>query len=185
MMCPESDFLPGPTVAYVGLGSNMGDGPSALSAARETVAALPGVRIVSASSLYLTEPQGVSEQPFFTNQVVELACDPGLRAGTLLDMLLDEENSLGRVRGGGLRFGPRPIDLDLLLFGNEVMNTERLALPHPRMLERAFVLVPLAEIAPDLVLPHGLNVTEALGRLDYRQEDDVLYQGGGIDAAPL
>ena len=109
---------------------------------------------------------------------MELA--PRSRPEALLDMMLDAENSLGRVRESGRRFGPRTVDLDLLLFGNEVMNTERLTLPHPRMLERAFVLVPLAEIAPDFVLPHGLSVAEALGRLDYRQQGGILYQGGPV-----
>ena len=174
MACPE------PSIVYVGLGSNLGDGPRALAAARDAVAAFPGVRVSAVSSLYLTEPQGFREQPFFMNQVLEMVCGPALRPEALLDMMLDAEDSLGRVREGGRRFGPRTVDLDLLLFGNEGMNTERLALPHPRMLERAFVLVPLAEIAPDFVLPHGLSVTEALGRLDYRQQGNILYQGGGV-----
>ena len=162
--------------AYVGLGSNLGDGPALLAAAREALAALPGLSLSRASSLYLTEPQGVRDQPFFTNQVVELACGPDARAETLLEALLDTEQTLGRVRKGAARFGPRTVDLDLLLFGNEVMNNERLTLPHPRMLERAFVLVPLAEIAPDLVLPRGVSVAGALGRLRYRRQGNVIHQ---------
>ena len=165
-----------PLRAYVGLGSNLGDGPALLAAAREALAALPGVSLSRASSLYLTEPQGVRDQPFFTNQALELACGPDMRAGALLEALLATEQTLGRVRRGAVRFGPRTVDLDLLLFGNEVMNSERLTLPHPRMLERAFVLVPLAEIAPDLMLPQGMSVAEALGRLRYRRQGNVICQ---------
>ena len=165
-----------PITAYVGLGSNLGDGPALLAAAREALAALPGVSLSRASSLYLTEPQGVRDQPFFTNQALELACGPDMRAGALLEALMATEQTLGRVRQGAVRFGPRTVDLDLLLFGNEVMNSERLTLPHPRMLERAFVLVPLAEIAPDLMLPQGMSVAEALGLLRYRRQGNVICQ---------
>lgn len=165
-----------PVTAYVGLGSNLGDGAVRLAAAREAVAAFIGLRPGAASSLYRTEPQGFRDQPFFTNQVLQLHCDPALRPDALLDRLLKAESALGRVREGVARFGPRTVDLDLLLFGNEVMNSQRLTLPHPRMLERAFVLVPLAEIAPDLRLPQGTSVRSALGRLPYRLEGDVIYQ---------
>ena len=165
-----------PLRAYVGLGSNLGDGPALLAAAREALAALPGVSLSRASSLYRTEPQGVRDQPFFTNQALELACGPDMRAEALLEALLATEHALGRVRQGAVRFGPRTVDLDLLLFGNEVMNSERLTLPHPRMLERAFVLVPLAEIAPDLMLPQGMSVAEALGLLRYRRQGNVICQ---------
>ena len=99
-----------------------------------------------------------------------------MRAEVLLEALLATEQALGRVRQGAVRFGPRTVDLDLLLFGNEVMNSERLTLPHPRMLERAFVLVPLAEIAPDLMLPQGMSVAEALGLLRYRRQGNVICQ---------
>ena len=173
---PASALSSLPSVAYVGLGSNLGNGPSLLKSARDAVAAFPGVRLDTASSLYRTEPQGVRDQPFFTNQVVRLACAPALRPVDLLDMLLEAETLLGRVRNGVVRFGPRTVDLDLLLFGNEGMNSERLTLPHPRMLERAFVLIPLAEIAPDLALPQGMSVAEALKRLNYRRQGDVIYQ---------
>ena len=177
MQCPTPPSLP-LVIAYVGLGSNQGDGPAVLASARKAVAAFPGVRLSAASSLYRTEPQGLREQPFFTNQVLRLDCDPGLHPVSLLDMLLETENLLGRVREEAVRFGPRTVDLDLLLFGNESMNSERLTLPHPRMLERAFVLIPLAEIAPDLSLPQGMSVAEALGRLPYRRQGGVIYQGG-------
>ena len=175
-MHSSTTFFSSSVVAYVGSGSNMGNGPALLAAARNAVSAFTGVRLVAASSLYRTEPQGLQEQPFFTNQVLELACVRDLSPYALLDMMLAVENALGRIRDGGPRFGPRTLDLDLLLFGNEVMNSERLTLPHPRMLERAFVLVPLAELAPDLMLPQGMSVSAALGRLCYRQRGDVIYQ---------
>jgi 2-amino-4-hydroxy-6-hydroxymethyldihydropteridine diphosphokinase len=165
-----------PVLAYVELGSNVGDGPVRLAAARQAVSALAGVRLIAASSLYRTEPQGLRDQPFFTNQVLELACAREAAPLSLLDMLLAVENSHGRLRQSGVRFGPRTLDLDLLLFGNEVMLSERLTLPHPRMLERAFVLLPLAELAPDRMLPQGLSVSAALGRLRYRQQGDIIYQ---------
>lgn len=165
-----------PVTAHVGLGSNLGDGPALLDAARKAVEAFAGVRLMAASSLYWTEPQGFREQPFFTNQVLKLACARDLPPVVLLDMLLAAEDALGRARDKGLHFGPRTLDLDLLLFGNEVMNGERLILPHPRMLERAFVLVPLAELSPDLMLPQGMSVSAALGRLRYRRQGDVIYQ---------
>ena len=165
-----------PVAAYVGLGSNLGDGPVQLAAARKAVSALAGVRLTAASSLHRTEPQGFRDQPFFTNQVLELACARTVSPLSLLDMMLAVENSLGRIRKNGVRFGPRTLDLDLLLFGNEVMVSERLTLPHPRLLERAFVLVPLAELAPDRILPQGLSVSAALGRLRYRRQGDIIYQ---------
>jgi 2-amino-4-hydroxy-6-hydroxymethyldihydropteridine diphosphokinase len=162
--------------AYVSLGSNQGDAPANLAAAREALAAMPEVKLLLASSVYRTEPQGLREQPFFVNQAIALACAPGLRAEILLERLLSIENALGRVRRGAVRFGPRVIDLDLLLFGDARMESQRLVLPHPRMMERAFVLLPLAEIAPELVLPQGLTVPQALGRIRFTLKGRVLYQ---------
>ncbi|MDL2266865.1 2-amino-4-hydroxy-6-hydroxymethyldihydropteridine diphosphokinase [Desulfovibrio sp. OttesenSCG-928-G15] len=167
--------------AYIGLGSNTGDSVRTLAAAVGALArlpdTLPGVLgLVSVSGLYRTEPQGVKDQPFFLNQVACLACAPSLSANSLLDALLILEQKLGRVREGAVRFGPRAIDLDLLLFGNTSMNDERLTLPHPRMCERAFVLVPLLEIAPDLALPDGRAVAGFLSGLGHACRDGVIYQ---------
>ena len=163
-------------VAYVGLGSNQGDGPAHLAAAREALAALPGVWPLKASSVYLTEPQGLRGQPFFANQTLALACPSGLAPETLLKNLLSLERALGRVRRGAVRFGPRVIDLDLLLFGSLRRDDPFLTLPHPRMLERAFVLLPLAEITPELVLPQGLSVSQALGLIRFTLKGRVIYQ---------
>lgn len=161
-----------PATAFICLGSNMGDTVAHLAAARAAVAALPGVSLAAVSPLYRTEPQGLREQPFFLNQAARLAVTvPPL---DLLQALLGIEDALGRVRG--LRFGPRVLDLDLLLFGNTCMDNERLTLPHPRMLERAFVLVPLADLVPDLVLPQGMTVREALADVPFLLKGDIIYQ---------
>ncbi len=165
-----------PVLAYVSLGSNQGDSVVNLEKARSAMNAFPGVRLTRESSLYITEPVELADQPFFINQVVELSCVPAVRPDVLLDMMLATEASLGRVREDALRYGPRPLDLDLLLFGNARMDTHHLVLPHPRMLQRAFVLVPLAEIRPDLVLPQGGTVQEALSRIRFRQEGDTIFQ---------
>ncbi|MDR1490381.1 MAG: 2-amino-4-hydroxy-6-hydroxymethyldihydropteridine diphosphokinase [Desulfovibrio sp.] len=141
------------------------------------IAALPYLEILALSPQYLSEPQNFKEQPFFVNQAAALLCAPAATAFDLLEDLLRIEDGLGRERGGR-RFGPRRIDLDLLLFGKEVMNDPRLILPHPRMLKRAFVLAPLARIAPGLALPCGDSVEDALSRLNFRIEAGVIYQQG-------
>lgn len=162
--------------AYVGLGSNTGDSRRILRAALDGLGDIPGVSVGAQSSLYRTEPQGMAEQPFFLNLAARLDCDPGVAAGDLLERMLAIELRLGRERDKQKRFGPRCIDLDLLLFGNTRMNTERLVLPHPRMLERAFVLVPLKEIAPFLCLPQGLTVAEALEGIEFTLDGDMIFQ---------
>ena len=162
--------------AYVGLGSNMGDSAGRLAAAREAVSLLPGVTAARFSSVYRTEPQGFKEQPFFLNQVGELLCSSALTPDVLLDALLATEAALGRERAGETRFGPRVIDLDLLLFANVRMTMLQLSLPHPRMLDRAFVLLPLAELAPELRLPQGMTVREALCGVRHRLEGGVIFQ---------
>ncbi|WP_077072595.1 2-amino-4-hydroxy-6-hydroxymethyldihydropteridine diphosphokinase [Mailhella massiliensis] len=163
--------------AFVCLGSNMGDAKAHLARAREEIASLPGIRIASASSLYSTEPQGRKDQPWFFNQVLCVACAEGVTSVQLLDALLEKERLLGRVRDVSDHFGPRVIDMDLLLFGREVRSgDEHLILPHPRMAERAFVLIPLLEIAPDLVMPDGTGVKSLLEKLHYRLEGSSIFQ---------
>ena len=163
--------------AFVCLGSNMGDAEAHLAAARREIASLPGVTLVAESSLYRTEPQGKKEQPWFLNQVLELDCAPEVTAEGLLDALLAGETAMGRVRDAGDRFGPRVIDMDLLLFGSErEEGNPHLILPHPRMAERAFVLVPLLEIAPELCMPDGTAVQTLLDRLQYRLEGSAIFQ---------
>jgi 2-amino-4-hydroxy-6-hydroxymethyldihydropteridine diphosphokinase len=137
------------TIAYVGLGSNLQDPVRQVEAAFEELDRLPRTRVVKRSSLYRTAPVGYADQPEFVNAVAQL--ETGLAAEQLLDELQGLEARHGRERS--FPNAPRTLDLDLLLFGDLVLRTERLTVPHPRMRERAFVLEPLREIAPHLELP--------------------------------
>ena len=127
---------------FLSLGSNLGDREARLGAAREAVAALPGTGVVAASGVYETAPQDLADQPAFLNQVVCL--ETALGPYDLLDACQRIENEQGRMREK--RFGPRTLDVDILLFEDVVSEDPRLTLPHPRLLRRAFVLVPLAEV---------------------------------------
>ncbi len=149
-------------IAYVGLGSNMGDREAMLRSALDLLAALPSTALTKASSFYETEPVGVSDQPWFLNAVAQL--DTELTPGQLMWNLQRLERALGRVRRE--RWGPRTIDLDLLLAGDWVIDEPGLTVPHPELLNRAFVLVPLVEIDPLLVHPGtGQTLLQQLARL--------------------
>lgn len=145
--------------AYVGLGANLDDPAAQVRAGMDALAELPVTRLLRCSALYRTAPVGLQAQPDFVNAVcaLETALDPH----TLLRALLDIERRHGRVRAGD-RGGPRVLDLDLLLYGEITLATPEATVPHPRLHERAFVLVPLAEIAPDLVVPGRGAVRELL-----------------------
>jgi 2-amino-4-hydroxy-6-hydroxymethyldihydropteridine diphosphokinase len=147
------------TVAYIGLGSNLGDREGNL---REALALLAELGEVRASSFRETEPVGVTDQPRFLNAAAEVSTD--LPAHDLLDALLAIERDLGRDRSREERWGPRTLDLDLLLYGDDVIDEQGLTVPHPRLAERRFVLEPLHELAPDLVLPDGTRVGDLLVR---------------------
>lgn len=147
--------------AYVGLGANLGDREGTIRKAVELLAAQPGIDVVAVSTLRETEPVGYLDQPAFVNGAVALETE--LSPQELLRRLLAVEAALGRVRGEGPRFGPRAIDLDLLLYGGEVVDEPGLAVPHPRLAERRFALEPLHELDPDLSLPDGRAVRELLG----------------------
>ena len=134
--------------AYLGLGSNLGDRRANLARAVERIGAARLTAIAARSSLYATAPVGVTDQPEFLNAVVEVRT--ALEPVELLDACLGIERELGRIRT--VRWGPRTIDIDVLLVEGIALDEERLTLPHPRMTERAFVLVPLAEIAPGIVV---------------------------------
>jgi 2-amino-4-hydroxy-6-hydroxymethyldihydropteridine diphosphokinase len=139
--------------AYVGLGTNLGDREGALRAALAALGATDGVQVVAVSSFRETDPVGYLDQPRFLNAAA--AVDTTLGPRELLDALLAVERSLGRTRDGP-RFGPRTIDLDLLLYGDRSVDEPGLSVPHPRLHERAFALEPLAELDPGLVVPgHG------------------------------
>lgn len=143
--------------AFIGLGSNVGDGPAQLDLAISLLRQKPELDVLRVSSYYRTAPWGRTDQADFVNAVAELETD--LSAESLLAELLECEISMGRSRDSG-RWGPRPIDLDLLLCGSQVLKTSRLVLPHPRMHERAFVLVPLLELEPEVTIP-GLGEASA------------------------
>jgi 2-amino-4-hydroxy-6-hydroxymethyldihydropteridine diphosphokinase len=135
--------------AFVGLGANLGDPEAQVRRAIAALGDLPGTRLVAASSLYRSAPVGVGEQPDFINAVAKIETTLGARA--LLDELLTAEARFGRERPSP--GAPRTLDLDLLLYGERVIEEPGLVVPHPRMHERAFVLLPLAEIAPDVAIP--------------------------------
>ena len=145
------------TVAYIGLGSNLGDREGNLRGALARLTELGGVRV---SSFRETDPVGVTDQPRFLNAAAELSTD--LPARQLLDALLAIERDLGRDRSREDRWGPRTLDLDLLLYGDEVIDDPGLTVPHPRLAERQFVLEPLHELTPGLMLPDGTAVGDLL-----------------------
>lgn len=139
-------------VAYVALGANLGDPLATVRQALAALGTLPRATLQAASSLYRTAPVGLKHQPDFINAVACL--ETTLPPHDLLTALFSIERDFGRVRS--IRNAPRTLDLDLLLWGDAVLHDEQLTLPHPRMAERAFVLVPLAEIAPAIEIPgHG------------------------------
>jgi 2-amino-4-hydroxy-6-hydroxymethyldihydropteridine diphosphokinase len=151
------------TRAYVGLGSNLGDRAARLCRALELLDAEPGIAVVAVSSFRETDPVGYLEQPPFLNAAA--AVETELPPRDLLDRLLAVERSLGRVRKGP-RFGPRTIDLDLLLYGEESLDEPGLAVPHPRLHERRFALEPLGELDAGLVVPGRGPVAALLECLD-------------------
>ena len=144
-------------IAYVGVGANIGDREATIRAA---IAALPGV--VAVSELRETDPVGVTDQPAFLNGAV--AVETELSARELLESLLMIERGLGRERGP--RWGPRTIDLDLLLYGGETVDEPGLTVPHPRLHERRFALEPLADLDPELAVPGRGRVRDLLAELD-------------------
>lgn len=150
------------SVAYIGLGSNIGDKVGNLKRTIVELGKVPGNKVLTVSSFYKTEPVGEVEQDWFINAAVKI--ETGLAPRELLKTLLDIERDLGRVRE--IKWGPRIIDLDILLYDDLVIEEEGLAIPHPYLHKRGFVLTPLAEIAPAYVHP-GLNksVSELLSML--------------------
>ena len=152
--------------AYVGVGANLGDREETILAAIDLLAVQPGVDVVGVSALRETEPWGPVEQPPYLNGAVALETD--LDPRDLLDVLLDVERRFGRNRAMEVRWGPRTLDLDLLLHGDLVRDEPGLALPHPRLHERRFVLEPLADLDPALVVPGRGTVAELLASLDAR-----------------
>ncbi len=155
--------------AYIGLGGNLDDPAARMARAFLAMDGLPGTQVVARSSLYRTAPVGFLDQPDFLNAVVRL--DTTLSALDLLDALLALELDAGRQRS--FRNAPRTLDLDVLLYGEQQISTDRLVVPHPRMGTRGFVLLPLQEIAPDLVIP-GLGPLAPLAQACHGQGVDRL-----------
>ncbi len=153
------------TRSWIGLGANQGDPPAALSAALERLDRSEGVHVACVSPAWMTPAWGVTDQPDFLNAVAGI--DTALDARELLTLLLDVERRLGRCREGR-RWGPRVIDLDLLVHGETVLEENDLVVPHPHLAERAFVLVPLNALAPELIVPGMGRVDELLAALDDR-----------------
>lgn len=157
--------MSGETVrAFVGLGGNVGDIEETLMEALLALEALPQTSIRAQSRFYRSPPWGNTDQADFINAVVELRTR--LAARVLLDYLLEVETRFGRVRGEGERWGPRTLDLDLLVFGEAMIDQPGMHLPHPRLHERAFVLVPLAEIDATLQVPGRGQVSDLLASID-------------------
>jgi 2-amino-4-hydroxy-6-hydroxymethyldihydropteridine diphosphokinase len=157
--------------ALLGLGGNVGDVRTTLDEAVAQFADGKGVTLISRSSDYSTPPWGVENQPPFVN--LAIAVETTLSPRTLLARALDVERALGRDRSSGERWGPRPVDIDLLAYDDLALEEPGLTLPHPRLFERAFVLVPLAEIVPDRLIA-GHRVQEAADAVDK----------GGIERLP-
>ena len=153
-----------PVIAWVGLGGNLGDAAATLLAAAQALDRLPATRLLRASRLYRTPAWGLEAQPDFINGVVML--ETTLDAHSLLHALLATERAFGREREPSARWGPRTLDLDLLLYGDLVLDEPGLRLPHPHLHERAFALVPLLEIAPDILSPGQGPARDALCGLD-------------------
>ena len=149
--------------ALLALGGNVGDVRNTLDRAQDMLCDNIDTRLIAASSHYLTPPWGVTDQPAFVNMC--LSVDTALSPRALLERMQETEKKLGRNRRKEIRWGPRTIDIDLLAYDNIVMQDKELILPHPRIFERAFVLVPLAEIVPDRIIA-GVRVRDALQKLD-------------------
>jgi 2-amino-4-hydroxy-6-hydroxymethyldihydropteridine diphosphokinase len=152
--------------AYVGLGSNMGDKEGNIRAALNMLAEISGVNISGVAPLYKTAPVGMEQQDWFLNTVAEIST--GLDPMGLLHELQGIENRLGRTRT--VHWGPRVIDLDLLLYGNDNIDIPGLKVPHPMLGERAFVLVPLSRLNSDLVLPGWGRVAELAAEMSEKQQ---------------
>jgi 2-amino-4-hydroxy-6-hydroxymethyldihydropteridine diphosphokinase len=161
--------------AWIGLGSNIGNGMAVIGAAIGRLGATDGLEVLRRSGLYESEPWGFRAQPRFTNAVIELRTR--LAPLSLLATLGAIERKMGRR--GSRRWGPRIIDLDILLLGERILVLENLVVPHPRMHRRRFVLAPLFEVAPDLVIPGRGTVRSCLERLPGQAVHRLDPEGGG------
>ncbi len=152
---------------YIGLGSNLGDSAAYLNNAVESLRSLHQINNLKLSSFYCSKPQGSQEQPDYINAVAQF--DTGMDAHDLLSVLQQIEKNNGRKRNGQC-WGARTLDLDLLLYGNIMIDTTTLVVPHPWMCERSFVLYPLKELSPDLIFPNGKTLAQCILKVS---ADDV------------
>lgn len=159
-------------LVYLSLGSNLGDRRDSLERAVRRLEETAGVRVTKVSSVYRSAPLGVTEQPEFANLALE--AHTALAPRVLLEAVKGIERALGRTPGE--RWGPRVIDIDILMYDSLSVEDDDLVLPHPRMEERAFVIVPLAEIAPELTLPSGRRVAELANALQEEQDVNADFQ---------
>ena len=153
-----------PVLACIGLGANLGDPQQTLHNALDALRRVPQSRLLAASRLYQTAAWGGVAQPDYINAAALI--ETTLSAHALLQVLLDIERQAGRVRDANQRWGPRILDLDVLLYGEQCIDTPGLRVPHPHLHARAFALLPLAEIAAELPFPGHGSVAEALQRID-------------------
>ncbi len=152
------------TAACIGLGANLGDAAQTLRDAFQALEGLPRTTLRARSPLYSTPAWGNEDQPAFVNAAALL--DTALDGPELLEALLGIERDFGRVRAPGVHWGPRTLDLDLLLFGEDIIDLPQLKVPHPHLHERAFALLPLADIAADAVIPGHGRVRDAVMRVE-------------------
>ena len=158
-------------IAFIGVGANEGQPEARCLEAVERMHATSGIQVLRQSSLYRTEPVGMKEQDWFINAVVEIRTV--LTAGSLLHAVLAIERAMGRERGA--RWGPRIIDLDVLLYGQEVIQMQDLIIPHPELHKRRFVLVPFHEIAPYVIHPaFGVSIHGLLDRLQDNSNVEII-----------
>ncbi|MGB0132261.1 2-amino-4-hydroxy-6-hydroxymethyldihydropteridine diphosphokinase [Dokdonella sp.] len=150
-------------LAYVGLGSNLGEPRQQLASALEALDDIDETRVLRQSSFYRSKPWGILEQPDFLNAVAEL--ETRLDPVMLLEELLAVERKAGRQRDS-TRWGPRIIDLDLLIYGMQQIRQDGIEVPHPRLFERSFVVLPLAELRPDLIVPGHGPIADAVAMVD-------------------
>ncbi|OQX16060.1 MAG: 2-amino-4-hydroxy-6-hydroxymethyldihydropteridine diphosphokinase [Thiothrix lacustris] len=146
-----------PVLCYIGLGSNLGNPVANLHSALKQLAGMEGVELQGVSRFYTSKPMGPPDQPDYVNAVAGVLTP--LPAHALLQTLFTVERAHGRVRDVGLRWGPRTLDLDLLLYGDAMIDTPDLCVPHPGIGERSFVVLPLLDLAPHLVLPDGRSLS--------------------------
>ncbi|HWS40179.1 MAG TPA: 2-amino-4-hydroxy-6-hydroxymethyldihydropteridine diphosphokinase [Arenimonas sp.] len=159
---------------FIGLGGNQGNSLDILKQAAMQIAALPGCHMIAMSSFYQSQAWGGIAQDDFVNAVLEISTE--LEPLVLLDLMLAIERNFGRTRQNELRWGPRSLDCDILLYGDLQLDSERLKIPHPRMMQRAFVLKPLAELDSHLVIAEFGNVSNLLAALNDQSVQKILNE---------